>query len=126
MKDPQKAAIQYALSLARIDKESGAPEEETRSTTPIAIAAFVAGAEWQKQEPSRSLKLERYRSTEIPKYCDTCEHFRPDEEDERKPVSELCEFVRPLKFRMPSDSEFLNSDDWGFYLPGCKDFKKVE
>lgn len=126
MKDLRKAALQYAMSLAKMDKETGAPEGETRNTTPIAVAAFIAGAEWQREEPSRLLKLERYRTTEAHKYCDTCEHFRPDGEDERKPVDELCEFVRPLIFKAPSDYDFIYRNDWGFYLPGCKDYKQSE
>lgn len=126
MKDLRKAALQYAMSLAKMDKEAGAPEEETRSTTPIAVAAFIAGAEWQKKEFDKLPRSKRYRSIAKHNYCDECVHFRPDEEGERKPVNELCEFVRPLKFKMPTDDEFLNSDDWGFYLPKCKDYKRID
>lgn len=125
MEKQRKAALRYAMSLAKIDKETGAPEEETRRTTPIAIGAFLAGVEWQKEEPSRMLKLERYSSSKSHKYCDTCEHFRP-EEGERKPIDELCEFIRPLRFKAPSDYDFICRNNWGFYLPGCKDYKQVE
>lgn len=127
MKDLKKAAIQYAKSLAKMDREAGTPEQETRGTTSIAIDAFIAGAEWQKQEFYNPPKSKQNLQTIERNYCDDCVHFRPDDGGERKPVNELCELVRPLKFKMASTGhDFIFGNDWGFYLPGCKDYKRTE
>ncbi len=123
MRDLKKAAMQYAQSLAK----AGTPEQETRGTTSIAIDAFIAGAEWKKQEFYNPPKSKQHLQTIERNYCDDCVHFRPDDGGERKQVNELCEFVRPLEFKMPStDYDFIFGYDWGFYLPGCKDYKRTE
>lgn len=119
----KKAAIQYAQSLAK----AGAPKQETRIATSIAIDAFIAGAEWQKEEFYNPPKSKQHLKTIERNYCDDCVHFRPDDGGERKPVNKLYEFVRPLEFKMPStDHDFIFGYDWGFYLPGCKDYKRAE
>lgn len=58
-------------------------------------------------------------------FCDNCVHFCPIEEgEENKPNEELCEFKRPLRFRLGIDD--YTGDDTGFFCPGCKNFKKKE
>lgn len=51
------AAREYVTNMAKIDKECGAPEKETRETTPIAYQAFIAGAEWYKNTGGGISKL---------------------------------------------------------------------
>lgn len=45
------------------------------------------------------------------------------EGEKQKPNNQFCEFVRPLRFRVGNG---YNGEDTGFFLPGCKDYKKEE
>lgn len=57
MNEARKAALKYAASLAKMDRENDAPEEETLNTTSIAIDAFIAGAKWATSERTESKLL---------------------------------------------------------------------
>lgn len=53
------------------------------------------------------------------KPCDECSHFKPAPEDAPKDYNP-CQKGHAMKFRMPQ-SDSYRDDDWGFYLPRCKD-----
>lgn len=73
---------------------------------------------------NRKKPIAREEKLRTVNFCDDCIHFRPLKEGEKdKPNSQLCEFVRPLRFRVGNG---YNGEDTGFFLPGCKDYKKEE
>ena len=53
---------------------------------------------------NRKEPISREEKLRTVNFCDDCIHFRPLKEGEKqKPNSQLCEFVRPLRFRVGNE-----------------------
>lgn len=67
------AAREYVTNIAKIDKEFGASEKETRETTPIAYQAFIAGAKWVSQNKVKHKIMCLRDKTKICNLCHECD-----------------------------------------------------
>lgn len=127
-----RAAKQYCEEIASIDIQSDAINGSMKTICSYQDlkAAFVAGAKWYKDQLDFPEEIQVERTTQRrTKYCDECVHFVPapcDDPDNisKDDFSDLCEFKKNLKFKFPPRDDLM-SYDYGFYCPGCEDWKDV-